>query len=349
MFGFDTPFVLVDVEIMERNLRRTATTVAGWGLALRPHAKTHKSLDIARRQLAAGAAGLTVATVAEAEIFADGGVTDLFIAYPVWAAGDRAKRLRALAERVELRVGVDSADSARMLATALRGTGASVLIELDSGHHRSGVAPEEAVELAHAVGLDLAGVFTFPGHGYAPDQRERAAEDEAVTLAAGSAHLEAAGFAVPVRSGGSTPTMAFTGPGARTELRPGVYPFYDAQQIELGACDWDDVALTVVATVVSARGNRVVLDAGSKVLGADRQPWATGGGRLLGRPEARIVALSEHPTVELGDDATGLPLGAEVRIVPNHVCATVNLADELVAVEDGRPSIWPVQARGANT
>ncbi|WP_222264436.1 alanine racemase [Modestobacter marinus] len=349
----DTPFLLLDVEVLDRNLQRMAGAAAEWGIALRPHAKTHKSLDIGRRQLAAGANGLTVATVAEAEIFADGGVQDVFIAYPVWAAGGRARRLRALADRVQLRVGVDSADGARLLGTALRGTGASVLVEVDAGHHRSGVAPGEAGTVAVAAaeaGLDVVGVFTFPGHGYVPGARRQAAEDEASALTAAAEQLARAGLAAPVRSGGSTPTAALTGAGPVTELRPGVYAFNDAQQVELGSCSWDDVALAAVATVVSARGNRVILDAGSKTLGADQPGWATGGGRLPDHLDARITALSEHhATVELGDATTTIPPGARVRVVPNHVCAAVNLADELVAVEGARLTSWRVHARGANT
>lgn len=350
---FDTPFLLLDVEVLDRNLQRMAAATAGSGVALRPHAKTHKSLDIARRQLAAGASGLTVATVSEAEIFADGGVDDLFIAYPLWAAGGRGQRLRALAERVRLRVGVDSAEGARQLATALSGTAAAVLVEVDAGHHRSGVPATEAAAVAVAAveaGLDVAGVFTFPGHGYAPGARQQAADDEAAALTAAAENIARAGLTAAVRSGGSTPTAAVTRAGAVTELRPGVYPFNDAQQVELGSCGWDDVALTAVATVVHARGNRVILDAGSKTLGADRPAWATGAGRLPDHPDARVTALSEHhATVDFVDVPHGLALGARVRVAPNHVCAAVNLANQLVAVQDTGSTIWRVHARGANT
>lgn len=344
-----TPFVSVDVTVLDANLRRMAGHAAARGIALRPHAKTHKSPEIARRQLALGAAGLTVATVREAEIFQDAG--DLFVAYPIWPSPEQVTRLRSLRENTALRVGVDSAESAEALGHALPGL--EVLVEVDSGHHRSGVVPEAAGAVAVAAdkaGLTVRGVFTFPGHGYGPDRMRPAGADESAALSTAAAALTAHGLDASIRSGGSTPTAAVTG-DALTEMRPGVYVFGDAQQVELGTCDWSQVALTVTATVVSRSGQRFILDAGSKVLGADQQSWATGGGRLMDHPDARIVALSEHHATVLLPGGQAVPeLGDRVRVVPNHVCATVNLADELIVVESGTPvGSWPVSARGANT
>jgi D-serine deaminase-like pyridoxal phosphate-dependent protein len=350
----DTPYVAVDLEILDRNLRAMAANAAARGMALRPHAKTHKCLEIARRQMDVGAVGLTVATVSEAELFATAGFTDLFIAYPIWASPARAARLRALAERVALRVGVDSAEGAQALADAVKGASVEVLVEIDSGHHRSGVQPGSAGDVAAAAaraGLRVRGVFTFPGHGYGLGRRGGAAADEARALDEATVALRAAGVAAAVRSGGSTPTASLADAGSLTELRPGVYVFNDAQQVELGSCDWPDVALTVAATVVSRSGSRVILDAGGKALGADQQPWATGAGRLPDHPDARIVALSEHHATAVFPDGAPTPhRGDVVRVAPNHVCATVNLADELVVVSAGREvDRWAVAARGANT
>ncbi|WP_432989169.1 alanine racemase [Dactylosporangium sp. CA-233914] len=347
-----TPYLAVDIDVLERNLSAMASTAAGCGAVLRPHAKAHKCVEIARRQLAHGAAGLTVATVSEAEVFAAAGCGDLFIAYPVWASPARADRLRDLAGRAALRVGVDSAEAAALLAAAVPGL--EVLVEIDCGHHRSGVLPAGAAGVAAAAtraGLRVAGVFTFPGHGYGPGRREPAAADEAAALHEAAAGLTAAGFDATVRSGGSTPTAPVTAPGALTELRPGVYALGDAQQVELGTCAWAGVALTATSTVVSSSGRRVILDAGSKVLGADQPPWVTGAGRLPDHPDARLTALSEHhATAVFADDAAVPPLGARVRVAPNHVCAAVNLADELVVLTGGRETDrWPVAARGANT
>lgn len=333
----------VDVDVMDRNLRAMAASAGERGLALRPHAKTHKTVEIARRQIELGAAGLTVATVREAEIFADGGAGDIFIAYPVWPSPERARRLRALSERIALRVGIDSVESADALTRAVGPL--DVLVEVDSGHHRSGVQPDGAAALTEAAakaGHRVRGIFTFPGHGYGPGLREQAASDEARALVDADPHAE-------VRSGGSTPTAGLAGIGPLNEIRPGVYVFNDAQQVELGTCDFDAVALTVAATVVSRTGNRAIVDAGSKILGADRLAWATGFGRLPDFPSARVVALSEHhATIEFAD---AVPARGDVlRVAPNHVCATVNLADDLVVVSEGREvDRWRVAARGANT
>jgi D-serine deaminase-like pyridoxal phosphate-dependent protein len=351
-----TPCVLVDATILRANLEAMATQAQRRGLALRPHAKTHKCLQIAHSQLALGAAGLTVATVGEAETFADAGVADLFIAYPIWADADRGRRLRALADRVVLRVGVESREGAALLGRALGGTTAEAIIEIDSGHHRTGVAPPAAAAIAQAVaaaGMRVGGIFTFPGHGYGPQHRVSAAVDEAHALSEAAQLVESAGFECAMRSGGSTPTAALAAADVLTELRPGVYVFHDAQQVELGAAAFSDVALVVASTVVSRSAGAVVLDAGSKVLGADRAAWASGFGRLPDHPAARITALSEHhATVTFIDgDRGGMPdLGDVVRVVPNHVCSVVNLADELLVIQGGAiVDSWPVAARGRNT
>ncbi len=342
-----TPAVVVDLARVEANVVAMAEHARAQGVALRPHAKTHKSPEVARLQVAAGAAGLTVATVGEAEVFAEAGFGDLFIAYPLWVDDARRHGLRALVDPgVRGAVGCDSAEGAGQLAGLV---GVDVVVELDSGHHRSGVLPEEAGELAGRIaelGLVVRGAFTFPGHSYSPEGRESAARDEARALATAGEALRAAGVADPVLSGGSTPSLAHLTPGAATETRPGVYVFGDAQQWELGSCPPERIALTVHATVVSRRPGHVVLDAGSKALGADRAAWATGFGRLLDHPAARISQLSEHHAVVDWYDDEPLPaLGQRLRVVPNHVCNTVNLADVL-HTSDG--ATWPVAARGRN-
>ncbi len=355
--GRSTPYLLVDVDVLADNVARMAARARQRGVALRPHAKTHKCLEIARMQVDAGAVGLTVATVSEAEVFASGGFTDLFIAYPLWVDAARGSRLRALAERAAVVVGVDSSDGARALAAQVPGT--AVMVEVDSGQHRTGVAPEEAGLVAEAsarAGLDVRGVFTFPGHSYAPGVRADVSAQEADTLRRAVASLSARGLEAAVVSGGSTPTATLDVPAGNDdgsvhdsrddvldELRPGVYVFSDAQQWELGAGGPEHLALTCVATVVSRAGGRVVLDAGSKALGADRSAWATGYGRLLDHPDARISALSEHHAVVTWDSSPAPQPGSRVRVVPNHACNAVNLHEELV-LTDG--SVWPVAARG---
>lgn len=349
-----TPYLVVDADGLEDNLTAMADSARRTGVALRPHAKTHKSLDIARRQQRHGAAGLTVATVSEAEVFAAGGCTDLFLAYPLWTTPVQGRRLRRLLDRALLRIGIDSVEGARALASEVGGgTGLTVLVEIDSGHHRSGVPPDAAGDLAlaaGAAGLDVLGLFTFPGHSYAPGERAAVARQEAQALTTAVASLAAHGLTPRVVSGGSTPSVEYVEGQPLTEIRPGVYAFGDAQQWELGTIGPESIALTCHATVVSTVGGRVILDSGSKALGADRPAWTTGSGRLLDHPDARVGLVSEHHAV-VSWDASPLPaLGERLRVVPNHVCTAVNLTDELHVARDGvLVDRWPVAARGANT
>ncbi len=349
-----TPVLVVDVDVLDRNLGSMAEHASAVGVRLRPHAKTHKCIEIARRQIRSGASGLTVATVAEAEILGAADFDDLFIAYPLWVDQTRGRRLRYLMENVSLTIGVDSPIGARALAAQLGDdvSAVGVLVEVDSGHRRTGVQPDEAgvvAEQARHAGLDVRGVFTFPGHSYAPGQPEHVAaqEEDALTRAADS--LRDKGIEPQTVSGGSTPSAKHITPGTLTEIRPGVYVFGDAQQLELGTCAPEQVALTALATVVSHAAGNVVLDTGSKVLGADRPSWTTGFGRLLDHPAARITALSEHHATVAWDGSPTPSLGEKVRVVPNHVCNAVNLADDLVIVQNGHVvDLWPVAARGAN-
>ena len=352
-----TPTLVIDEARLDGNIAKMAAFAAERGLALRPHVKTHKSVEIARRQVAAGATGITVATLSEAEVFAAAGFTDIFIAYPLWLDADKTARLRRLLQASPvgsspLLIGVDSDEGAERAARAADGLldRLAVLVEVDSGHHRSGVAAAQAGTVAAAAtraGLDVAGVFTFPGHSYSPAGRRTAAADEARELAAAVAALAGAGVSARIVSGGSTPSAEFADATVLTELRPGVYVFRDAQQWELGMSTPEDIALTVQAAVVSRRGDHLIADAGSKVLGMDRGSFSTGFGRLPDHPEARVTALSEHHATITGVD---LPAGSRITVVPNHVCIAVNLADEYVVMRGGAViGRWSVDARGANT
>ncbi len=354
--GLATPATLVFADRLDRNLAGMAAFAAGAGMALRPHAKTHKCLQIARRQMALGARGLSVATVGEAEIMAGGTgragpeVDDIFIAYPLWPTADLLARLGELAGRVRVTVGTDSAAAAAQLAP-LAGR-VRVMVEVDCGLGRSGVRPADAAGVARAArqaGLEVSGVFTFPGHSYRPGAAGAAAADEAAALAEAAAALAAAGFENPERSGGSTPSARLARSGAVSELRPGVYALNDAQQVELGIARMDEVALVVAATVVSRPApGRIVLDAGSKVLGPDRPAWASGHGRLADWPAARITGLWEHHAV-VAVDGDPPELGGVVAVIPNHVCTAVNLVPELLVTDQGRVvDRWPVAARAAN-
>ena len=347
-----TPYLRIDLPRLRHNVRRVAAQAADSRLALRPHVKTHKCVEIARLQVDAGAAGITVATIGEAEVFVREGFRDVLIAYPLWIDDTAARRLQDLLHQAVVTIGVDSPAGAAAAGRHLGGHGVRALVEVDSGQHRSGVPPEEAGTLgvlAARAGLDVRGVFTFPGHGYDPDGRAQAAVDEARALATAVAALRAEGLEPEVVSGGSTPTLGAADVGVLTEIRPGVYVLGDAQQWELGSMSPEDIALVCRTTVVSHAGGRLVVDAGSKALGADRPPWATGFGRLPAFPDARIVLLGEHHgVVDLGDEPLP-PIGSTVDVVPNHVCNAVNLAEHLYVADDTELRAWEVRARGRNS
>jgi D-serine deaminase-like pyridoxal phosphate-dependent protein len=347
-----TPYLRVDLPRLRANIAGAAERAAASGVALRPHVKTHKTIEIARLQLAAGAVGITVATVGEAETFVRQGVSDVFVAYPVWLDDRSAGRLRDLTADATVAIGVDSVEGAANAGRLLGDATVEVLVEVDSGHHRSGAPPHAAGEVADTArrtGLRVRGVFTFPGHSYSPDALSSAAADEADALRVAARAMADTGLGPRVVSGGSTPSLAHADTDVLTELRPGVYVFGDAQQWELGAMAPERIALVCRATVVSHAGGRLVLDSGSKVLGADRASYATGHGRLPEHPDARVVMLSEHhAVVDLGG-APLPPVGSQVDVVPNHVCSAVNLVDTLHAEESGELRPWPVAARGLNS
>jgi D-serine deaminase-like pyridoxal phosphate-dependent protein len=343
----DTPALIVDLDKLEANIDEMQAEMRDRGVALRPHAKTHKCIELARLQVAAGARGLTVATLGEAEVFAREGFDDLFVAYPLWVGDDRSGRLAQLAGEVALRVGVESVPSAQALAEAVAGL--EVMIEIDSGQHRTGTTPELAVALADVcveLGLAVRGVFSHGGHAYrGPADVVQAATDETNALSAAAEMLRDAGHGVDVVSAGSTPTAIRSAGGAVNEERPGSYVFYDRQQVVLGSCAPERVALHVAATVVSKTPGRCVIDAGSKALGSDRPSWLEGFGELDGFENSVVTSLSEHHGIVSCERPPNI--GSVVSVVPNHVCTVVNLFDNLVVTRGGEVvDEWPVAARG---
>lgn len=355
--GIDTPTVIVDIDVLERNITTWAQRMADRGVGLRPHTKTSKCIEVIRRQVDAGAVGLTVATLGEAEVLAAAGFTELFQAYPLWAGRpERARRLRALHERVELMVGVESVEAAAELGRAVAGSERPlrVLVEIDPGLHRSGVRPDEVATIAraaHDAGLDVRGAFTFGGHGYAAcDAAPTAGDDEVRTLTLAAELLTAAGFEPEVLSAGSTPTALHSARGPVTDERPGTYVLQDSQQVTLGVASLGDVAMVVAATVVASHTDgRFVLDTGSKAIAADRPVWARGHGRVPAYPDAELRSLSEHHCV--GWTTGPRPrVGEVVAVVPNHACVVVNLVDTLTVVRNGViVDEWAVASRGRNT
>ncbi len=330
--GEVTPVAVVDEAAMEANLRAMAALAAAAGLALRPHAKTHKSAVVAVRQLEHGAAGLTVATLTEAEMLAGAGVRDLLLAHPP-VGEPKLRRLAGLAARVErLAVATDSAEVALALPE-----GVEVMWEVDTGLHRMGTAPgretAEAVRSLVARGFPgerVRGLLTHAGHAYGGDL-EAAAREEWEGLAESAQALRAAGIGVPELSVGSTPTSTYAREAGRagiTEMRPGTYVYGDANQVALGSMALGDVAFGVVTTVISSHADRLIVDAGSKALSSDlRVRGLEGFGLVLERPELTIGRLNEEHGFLAGG---GAAVGDRLLIIPAHVCTAVNLHPEVL-------------------
>jgi D-serine deaminase-like pyridoxal phosphate-dependent protein len=327
----DTPALYVDLDVVERNIARMQEASRRWGVALRPHAKTHKIAEIARLQLQAGACGLTVAKVGEAEVLP---ADDVLIAYPVMA--DKLPRLRKLAESRRVTVVVDSVEGAR----GLPGIGA--LVEVDIGAARGGVAsPADVVAIARACS-DFRGLFYWPS--WLDDDAFRRARG---LIDAHVAALNAAGFAVPVVSGGSTPGASRTSLiPATTEIRPGTYVFNDASCVANRLATIDECALRVLVTVVStAVAGQCLVDGGSKTFSSDATVGVGTFGMFPDRPGWTMPKMNEeHGYVKVDAPAR---IGEKVWVVPSHVCPCVNLHDEVAYGRDGRvEGAWRVAARG---
>ena len=353
----ETPAAVVDADRMHANLRRAGEYTRAHGLAWRPHAKTHKVPALAAEQVRAGAVGVTVATPREAEVMA-GSVDDLLLAYPP-VGRRKLERLMALPAHVRLTVGLDSAEALRGLAEAAREAGrrVGVLVEVDAGMHRVGVqTPEDAVSLATLAaelnGVVYRGLMFYPGHVrmHVSEQDESVAElSETVRRFVDA--LAAAGLRPDVVSGGSTPTFWRSHEiGGINEVRPGTNIFNDRTTAEIGACGWDEVAYSVLATVVStAVPGQAVVDAGSKALAREELRAEGGGyGALLDRPQVVVKAVSEeHGLLDLTATDWRPRVGDRVRVVPNHVCASVNLQERLWSVRGDRViDTWEVAGRG---
>jgi D-serine deaminase-like pyridoxal phosphate-dependent protein len=358
----DTPEIVIDLDVVRANITRAASLAAEQGVSVRPHTKTHKLPQIARLQVGAGAVGVQVAKLGEAEVMADAGIENILVGYPI--VGDRKlARLADLAERISISVTVDSEEVAAGLSRTARERGLTipVLLELDTGLRRLGVLPGPgAVEFAERVaslpGLEVCGVFTHEGHVYV--QGRDTAEKERLTLEACRVAVEVAermrGRGIPARvvSVGSAGTFRFAirCPGV-TEVRPGTYVFNDRSQIAQGACTAADIAAFAITTVVARPApDRLVVDAGSKVLTSDRMLVADAPasfGWVWGHDEWDVVRLSEeHGVVEVPPGAE-VAVGDRLAIVANHICPAINLESFVSVVEGGRLiGRWPVAARG---
>jgi D-serine deaminase-like pyridoxal phosphate-dependent protein len=332
-FDLDTPAVYVDLDILERNIRRMQEQCRIWKVGLRPHTKTHKIPEIARMQLSAGAVGITVAKIGEAEVLPG---DDVLVAYPIMPG--KLPRLRALADGGRrVTVVVDSVDAARGIGDA-----ADALVEIDVGISRCGVqSPAQAVEVARACAR-------FRGLFYWPSWLDETGFHAAATrLDECLAALADAGLAAEVVSGGSTPGAAKTPLVPRTtEIRPGTYVFYDASSLANRVCAVEDCALRVLVTVVStAVPGQCIIDGGSKTFSSDATVNAGTFGMFPERTSWAMKKMNEeHGYVSIDGPAR---VNEKVWVVPSHVCSTVNMHDEIWYGRDGRvEGSWTVAARG---
>lgn len=357
VYDVSTPAVVVDLDTVERNLQRMAGYCAAHGLNLRPHTKTHKTIEAAQMQLAMGAHGLTVAKVGEAEVMVASGAKQLLVAHPI-LGDEKIVRLANLCGETDILVAVDSLRVAEDLARVAqqRGVTFGALVEFDSGSHRCGVrAGVAGARLGEAIstlpGLKLRGLFTYFGSVWGGDD-ERFAEmtrvrrDVAETLEA----YKHAGLSTEIVSAGSTPAAALnhTVPGL-TEIRPGTYIYNDLNTFYQGLCGPDDCAVRVMTTVVSdAVTGHVIVDAGSKTMSSDLlSAGPKKGYGLVVESDARLAKLNEEHGYLEAQALNEFPVGRVVQVIPNHVCTCINMHDEVLLARGGTiVGTWRVAARG---
>lgn len=334
------------------------------GVRLRPHSKTHKSPFVAKCQLDRGAIGICCAKLGEAEVFADAGIADIRLPYPLNPSnGDR---VIALLDRTHLSFIVDHPVVAQQWSDAMTRAGrqVDVLVKVDVGFHRCGIDPDsrEALKIIQGIaalpGLRLRGLLSHAGqtyHAHSEDGLRTMAQAEARTICDLAERCRKAGVPIDEVSAGATPPARFSiGLPGYTEYRPGNYVYFDRTQVALGAATIDDCALMVLATVVSKPApNRVIFDSGSKTLTNDGARGFTdtpGFGAVIGHDNLLIERLSEeHATVKVLNGSTTLEPGDRVRIIPNHSCVVSNLVDQAWLVDGDAVEPLPIAARGRIT
>lgn len=354
----------IDGTKMNRNIEKMAGIAREHGVKLRPHVKTHKIPGIAKRQLESGAVGITVAKVSEAEVMAESGIRDIFIAYPLVTESKIRRAIQLSREGVRLVVGVDSLEGGKRLSrvATLEDRELDVRLEIDTGLRRTGVPLDVAVELAANImsleNLRLSGIYTYRGavmeDGVPTLDLKRAGLEEGKLMASLADQVRDRGIEIEDVSLGSTPTAGYAGEvEGVTEIRPGTYVFYDRMQARLGACSLEECAATVVCTVVSRpHEDLAIIDGGSKTFATDvppdREPLNLQGfGHVVGYPDAVLERLTEEHGMLRISGEHDLEVGDTVRVIPNHACSTVNLHNEVfLADEAGTVERLEVSARG---
>ena len=366
MSELDTPALVVDLTVMEDNIQRLQHASDEAGLQVRPHIKSHKTPEIAQMQMRAGAVGVTAAKIGEAEVMASAGIEDIFIANCLIGEA-KMRRLVALARRTpRLSISVESLECARAASQAFEAAGMTleVLLEVNSGADRTGVEPDEIVPFAGQVtelpALEIVGVmgyasnFSYTRRGH--EELVKGAAEEGAFMAAVAADLEAAGHRMQRVSGGATPTAGRYKKGCGlTEIRCGTYLLNDMNQVDIGSCTVQQVALSILATVVAhPTGERAIIDAGTKGLSQQVGQTSDGYGWLSrpgGIPGAVVYKINdEHGFVDVSGAERDLEIGEKVRVIPPRTPTAVNLYDRICAVRDGTvQDVWCIAARGKNT
>ena len=343
----ETPVPVIDIGVVERNLRRWQARCDALGLANRPHIKTHKLVPLAKAQIDLGAKGITVQKLGEAEVMADAGISDMLLTFNV-VGHHKLERLAALARRSAIKVVADNDVVLEGLshAASLAGRDIEVLVECDTGAGRNGVQnPQAAIALAQAIdrppGLTFGGLMTLPENGARPQM--------AAFLDVAREGLSKSGLEVPAVSTGGSPDMwKDEGLGLATEYRAGTYIYFDRMQVAAGSATPEDCALSVLSTVVSVpTANRAMIDAGSKALTSDLL-GLEGYGEVRALSGARVYNMSEeHGFLDISHLNDKPKVGDLVRITPNHVCPVTNLFDKVVFVRgDEVLGAVKVDARG---
>jgi len=355
----ETPALLVDLDIMERNLRVVGDYARDHRLRLRPHTKTHKSPLLGRWQLDSGAVGLTVAKVGEAEVMVESQTPDLLVAYPI-IGQVKLERLMKIARLTHVSVALDSAFTARQLSDAARAAGVSVgvLAEFDAGLGRVGVSPGTPL-LALAQCIDRLPHLTFEGITFYPGHIKDTGETGKELLAALSDLIRSilsdfrhAGIEIRVVSGGSTPTLFHSHEIAGlNEIRPGTYIFNDLNTVRSGGCALEDCAASILTAVVStSRPGQMVLDGGSKTFSSDRPVNSSDVtfGRIVEAPAARFHKMNEeHGYVDVSKVESTFSVGDRVHVIPNHICVAVNLHEQVYGIRGEEVErVWKVEGRG---
>ena len=356
----DTPALVIDQDIMERNINKVADYCRTHNLHYRPHIKSHKIPALAHMQIDAGACGITVAKIGEAEVMAEAGLTDILIAYPV-VGPSKINRLLNLAEKIRISVSLDSEDAAWPIARAAqeRGLEIPLLVEVDVGMHRCGLPPgQPAVDFAKTIeslpGVTFGGLMYYCGHIHGDEAQRNSQMLEMKQLLD---HLlkrfDEAGLSIPVISGGSTPSLfqSHMLEDGVTEIRPGTSIFNDRNTLTEDACALEDCAARIHCTIVSAAvPDRMMIDAGSKTITSDPVAGKNviGYGYFEQDPDLQLVKLNEeHGHIDTSQSSKTWQVGDCLTLLMNHICVCMNLQEEVYGVRgDTVETVWPVAARG---